>query len=76
MSSVVRFPRVAAIPPSRTRGLYQLAALLRRKLGKALSRRSSHQSIPDDLLLDVLSDNDLRAREENRRRPIISGPWR
>ncbi|GAB2183308.1 hypothetical protein [Roseibium sp. LAB1] len=76
MSSVVPFPRATAASPSRARGLYQLVALLRKKLGNTRFLRSRRQPIPDDLLLDVLSDNGLRAREEIRRRPVISGPWR
>jgi hypothetical protein len=74
MSSVIRFPRKAAALPARTRGLNRLVAYLRRSLGNLLSLPSRHPPIPDDLLQDVLSDNGLRAREENRRKPVISGP--
>ncbi|EAV40843.1 hypothetical protein SIAM614_17564 [Stappia aggregata IAM 12614] len=74
MSSILHFPRTAAALPARTRGLSRLVAFLRRSLGNLLSRPSRRHPIPDDLLQDVLSDNGLRAREENRRRPIISGP--
>ena len=75
MSSVVRFPRTATTPPAKARGLFRLIAFLRRKLGTSGSLPSGRHRIPDDLLKDVLSDNGLRAREENRRRTVASGPW-
>lgn len=53
------------------RGLENWAAAL-----KALFRNNpGYGTVPPDLLADVLADNGLRAREEERRRPQISGPW-
>jgi len=37
-------------------------------------KRSARPDVPDDLLADILVDNGLRAREQERRRPLISGP--
>lgn len=39
------------------------------------ARHIPRQALPHDLLADVLADNGLRAREEECRRPQISGPW-
>ena len=58
--------------PAANRGLFGLAMRL-----KGLIRTNpARPAVPDDLLADVLADNGLRAREEERRKPQISGPWR
>lgn len=40
-----------------------------------IRRKPALRAIPDDLLADVMSDNGLRAREQTRRRPVVSGSW-
>ena len=46
------------------------------RLKGILGRKTRQRPLPNDLLADVLADNGLRARELERRRPQISGPWR
>lgn len=75
MTSIVPFPRSVVQYASARNGLFRLLAGFGTKLGRIASTKPAAQFLPDDLLADVLSDNGLRAREETRRRPIVSGPW-
>ncbi|WP_422376983.1 hypothetical protein [Roseibium sp.] len=60
------------VPPSSdSRGLENWATALKQLFRK----KPAYGAIPHDLLADVLADNGLRAREEERQRPQISGLW-
>lgn len=58
--------------PAEKHGFFGWAARLR----GLFKGKSGRGRLPDDLLADVLADNGLRAREQERRRPQISGPRR
>ncbi|MCK7615653.1 hypothetical protein [Roseibium sediminicola] len=65
-------PPLFLVPaPAEPRGLRSWTSILK----ILLRRKPALRAIPDDLLADVLADNGLRAREQIRRRPEISGLW-
>lgn len=59
-------------PPVEKRGVFDWVMRLKGILGV----KSRQRPLPNDLLADVLADNGLRAREQERRRPQSSGSWR
>ena len=63
---------VLVTTPAETHGLRSWTSTLKGLLRWTPALRP----VPDDLLADVLADNGLRAREQTRRRPVISGCWK
>ena len=58
-------------PAAEPQGLVRWRTFLKNLIRKP----ASPGAVPHDLIADVLADNGLRAREQERRQPQISGRW-
>jgi|GEM_PF-3421173 len=72
-------PEIYRIHPARSRssekaGIFHKLARAWTAWSAGRRKRRLLRAIPDELLMDVLADDEVRAREENRRHSILDGP--